>query len=204
MRTADIDWQVLRGVSLVWAATLVLCACLVGASHYFFNRMERAYFNQKDQLVTIRAKYRALDDSRRVMERYLPKFRRFEERGIVGPERRLDWIETVRRAAEQTRLPSFRYQITAQAPHDLHSVSPTGVYRAYASEMQVELGLLHEGDLLSLLADLETRTTGLFRVGECRIKRARATLGRDPTRSNLSATCGIDWLTIRQHSEAAT
>jgi hypothetical protein len=166
--------------------------------------MERAYLEQKKQLVAVRGQYRALDDSRRALELYLPQYRMFEDRGIVGPERRLDWIETVRRAAQETKLPSFRYQIFAQEPYFVDFLVQTGAYRAYASEMQVDLGLLHEGDLLSMLADLEARATGLFRVGKCRIRRIAKSIGRDPTRSNLIASCGIDWLTIRQDAEAAT
>ena len=204
MQIRNIDWRVLRGASVLSAVTLIVCVCLVSASQYFYSRMERAYFDQKKQLVAVRSQYRALDDSRRDLELYLPQYRLLEESGIVGPERRLDWIETVRGVARQTRLPSFRYQISAQEPYDVDVREHAGAYRAYASEMQVELGLLHEVDLLSVLAELEARATGLFRVEECRIRRTAKSIGRDPTRSNLIASCGIDWLTVRQDAEEAT
>jgi hypothetical protein len=63
--------------------------------------------------------------------------------------------------------------------------------------MKLEMPLLHENDLLGLIADLSSRVQALISVKTCKIERIPAT----PNQSNaatLKASCEIDWITLQE------
>ncbi len=63
--------------------------------------------------------------------------------------------------------------------------------------MKLNLDMLHEGDLLSLLDGLHEQTAP-FIVRDCEIKRPiGAVVNSKVLTSNLKAVCEIDWLTLR-------
>ncbi len=65
------------------------------------------------------------------------------------------------------------------------------------STMQLNLDMLHEGDLLNLLNGLKAQTAP-FIVRECEMKRpVGAKINATNVVANLSAACEIDWLTLR-------
>ena len=73
----------------------------------------------------------------------------------------------------------------------------SGSFRVFATEMSLDLGLLHEEDLPSLLSRIRQDARGLHRVASCTISRSGPSFGLDPTQANLKAKCVLDWLTVR-------
>jgi hypothetical protein len=63
--------------------------------------------------------------------------------------------------------------------------------------MRLDFGLLHEGDLLRLLAGLREEVAGLFGVNGCRLTRRGDTLDAAPGASNLEALCVLNFITLR-------
>ena len=132
-----------------------------------------------------------------MLETYLPQYRALEEEGIVGTEQRLNWLETLRVATREIKLPALRYEITSQQEYLADFSLNTGVFKVYESTMNLELGLLHEEDLTALLEKLERQGKGFFNVVKCNVARSQPEFRRDPARPNLTASCGLSWLTIR-------
>ena len=63
--------------------------------------------------------------------------------------------------------------------------------------MKLNLDMLHEGDLLTLLDGLQEQTTP-FIVRDCEITRPIGTeINTKNIVANLKAVCEIDWLTLR-------
>jgi hypothetical protein len=118
-------------------------------------------------------------------------FRQLEARRIVGPEQRLDWIELVDAIREQNRLFDINYEISAQKGDG----APLGDFSFKQSEMRFQLPLLHEGDLLGFLTQLQARAPALIHVRQCELTRAD---GRQPGDPNLDARCRVEWTTIAQ------
>ena len=63
--------------------------------------------------------------------------------------------------------------------------------------MKLDLPLLHEDDLLGLLADLSAQAQALVSVKSCKIERSPAD-PQHPTAS-LKAHCEIDWITLQEN-----
>lgn len=124
-------------------------------------------------------------------------FEKLQSRGIIGEERRLDWIELLKRIHEQRRLAELEYELAPQHPLD---VNPGTELAYYASTMKLQAKLLHEEDLLRLLADLRSQAQALILVKNCKLNRLAANSDHAGSQTNLQADCEIDWVTV--HSTA--
>jgi hypothetical protein len=63
--------------------------------------------------------------------------------------------------------------------------------------MKLDMLLLHEHDLLGLLADLQAQTAALVAVRHCTLERLSAVPEIRPT-AHLRAQCEIDWITLQE------
>ncbi|WP_291989228.1 hypothetical protein [Candidatus Accumulibacter sp. ACC007] len=122
-------------------------------------------------------------------------FNTLRERGIIGNEQRLDWVELLKDIRDKHRLIDLRYEI---APQRMLDGQAGNDFVVFASSMRLELKLLHEEDLTRLLDDLQRQAKALIRVKSCRIERLPVTGDeRGGGRANLMADCEIEWLTLR-------
>lgn len=204
MKWADIDWRILRGALIALVVAVGVSAGLIAGTYQFRENMQADKQLRNQLLISARDRYQKLDEELRVLETYLPQYEALAEEGIVGPEHRLNWLESLRQAAEQIKLPSLRYQITAQTGFDPEADLSTGVFGIYSSTMELDLGLLHEEDLPALLSALDRLGHGFFRVEECALVRSQREFQRDPARANITARCSLNWLTIRPPGEVET
>lgn len=200
MKLDQVDWSVLRNALILLTISLAISAGLLGSSFYFWEKMNRMYQRERSALFNMRTQYQNIDEEDKIIERYLPIYRELESKGIMGNERRLDWIDTLRQASHRVELPALRYLIDSQSVYQPEFLVPTGGFQIYASNMQLDLGLLHEGDLNALLADLDANATGLYTVASCDLRRMhnQAEFVKRADATNLKADCGLRWLTIKQ------
>ncbi len=201
MKLAEIDWSVLRGALILLVVALLVSGGLFYGSSYVHDQVERENRSEQLNLTRVRSEYQTIDDEQRIIETYLPQYRTLEERGIIGSERRLDWVETLRAAAAKIRLPSLRYELFPQGEYRAEFPLPQGAYKVYESTMRLDLGLLHEGDLVALLAELNRNSEGLFTVSSCSIRRNGEQVRFEPNVPNISASCELRWLTVRGADE---
>lgn len=126
-------------------------------------------------------------------------FNQLQERGIIGEEQRLEWVELLKDIRDQRRLIDLRYDISPQRALDS---GPASDFAFYGSAMKIELKLLHEEDLTRLLGDLQSQARALIRVNSCHVERLPPTAHeRGEGWANLSADCEIEWLTVRDVSK---
>jgi len=64
--------------------------------------------------------------------------------------------------------------------------------------MKLDFPMLHEGDMLSLIAGLHSHQTTPFMVRDCTIKRQNKVVNLKILTSNQTANCEIDWVTLRE------
>lgn len=200
MRFDQIDWAVLRNALILMGISLVISVGLLGSSFHFWENMDRMYKLERSALFGVRAQFQNIDEEEKIIEQYLPLYRDLQSKGIVGQERRLDWIDTLRQASQQVELPTLRYVIDSQSIYQPEFLVPDGSFQIYSSDMRLDLGLLHEGDLGTLFAELDANATGLFTVFECDLSRnhRQREFVKRADATNLNAKCGLRWLTIKQ------
>lgn len=137
---------------------------------------------------------RIAEEEKEVKEK-LEVYQRLKELGILGEERRLEWADSMTRIRAGLELPDLRYRVERQRPLVSIPGKPAPV-EFYASTMRVELALLHEGDLLSFLADLRASGNAYYSVRSCSLARTGAPAASSGLAPRLRAECEIDLITI--------
>lgn len=128
----------------------------------------------------------------------LALFGELRQRGVIGEEQRLDWIELLNALRRKHGI-TLQYELAPQ--RELES-RPASAFSFYASAMQLQLGLLHEEDLLRVLDDLRRQARALVLLRHCKLGRLHEA-DDEPNRplgAQLQADCRIDWVTLRERS----
>lgn len=136
---------------------------------------------------------RQVSDEEQEVKQRSAQFQLLLGRGIIGEERRLDWIELLREIRERHRLFEIDYEI---APQQKLGDDAAGGYEFRTSTMKVQVPLLHEEDLLRLIADLQVEAPALLVPRQCRLDRRPPSSAPSARQANLEATCTLQWITI--------
>jgi len=197
MNLDDIDWTILRVALITFFMCLLGSSAVIGGSWYFKQEMLKNYKRSQAQFQGISRQYLAIDEEERLIKKYNPLFLTLFDRGVLGEEHRLDWIETIRATGESIKLPALRYKINSQNIYTPEYTLNTGNYLVYSSEMVLNLDLLHEGDIFRVLRDLDNKALGSYSVSGCKFLRISDEVKEDHTKANMSADCNLQWFTIK-------
>ena len=122
-------------------------------------------------------------------------------RGILGKERRLDWVEQIKRIRATRRIDDVQYELSPQQPADvtlLPEGATAGGHEFMASTMRFRMRMLHEEDLLHFLSDLKKSVQAILLVRDCSVERSARDNGKPAPRAYLTAECVVDWVTLRK------
>lgn len=197
MKFAEIDWSILRAAVILLLVSLLIAGAALNASYQFWNEKATVLKRANSALSSARGQYHALDDEEDIIATYLPRYASLEEEGIIGRERRLDWIDVLRETARSVQIARLKYTIDAQRVFDEGWKLAVADYEVYSSDVRLTLGLLHEGDLVRFLTQLRENAPGLFGVTDCEMQRAGEALSDQPRTANVRATCVLKFITIR-------
>lgn len=200
MDTADpgpaITLKTLGPSIMLLLLTLLATAAIVGAIRHYGQMAQLIQRQALAQQAESRNRLARAQDDEREIRAKITRYQELVAQGRTAPERRLDWVETLRHIKESRRLLGLDYEISPQRPLD-PKIPTTGGHDFLASPMQLEMLLLHENDLLGLLADLSAQTQALVSVRQCRIERLPRNAAQ-PNAAMLKAGCTIDWITLRE------
>lgn len=201
MSMPTVEWRGLRVPGAFAAVALLLLIGVVYVGSGWLADRERAWDRARGNLARAASQYRSASDDTAVYDQYAARFRELEDSGMVGGERRLAWIEALQAANRDLKLPTLRYKI---APRETVSANVGSDHLTlYRSTMTLEIGALHEGDVLALLRSLADERAGIMETESCRLRRARepGSLSVDPRVANLDASCRVHWYTLAIQSE---
>ncbi len=200
MRARDLPWRELSGPAVALAAAVVLVAATGYVAQEWLDRREQAFRDARQALAQAASQYRNASDDQAVYAQYATRFREIRERGWIGREQRLSWIEALQTINRELDLAKLRYDIARQKRLDLGAAGSTPAGLAlYGTPMEVTMEALHEGDVLTLLDRLRGQGKGLMALRGCRLELAR-TDGRirmAAEAANIAATCTLHWYSLR-------
>ncbi len=153
----------------------------------------------KAEYADMQGKLARVQDEEKELREKIIKYKVLQARGVIGEERRLEWVETLRAIKENRRLIDFQYELSPQIALDpLVAPGVAPGFEFMNSPMKAQIQLLHEDDLLKLVSDIDTRAHAFTRVRRCAIQRISGVtreLGPSP---QLRADCELDWVTVRE------
>jgi len=200
MQPDSIDWRLLRNSALVLVIALGISGALVYGGLDAAEHARLIHKGEKNRFQAARARYLTLDDEARIIQEFAPRFAEFVDAGLIGEERRLSWVETLRTVARGLKVPALRYEISSQEKVTPEYPIPPGSFGVYGTQMRLRMGLLHGADLPAVFLALSEAAKGLFTVSGCSITRPYAESMRDinPSEPNLTVDCRLTWLVTKR------
>ena len=183
-----------------WNLLLFFSTLLLGAGMLYYSRIvlldaQKIHKQATGKRAEVQGK---LANARNEEQELLEKYSRYEgivKNGYIGSERRLDWIEQIRKIKNTRKLLDVIYELDPQTVLDGTNASG---FDFMVSNMHLQLQLLHEEDLLNFLADLRDGMRAYTSVKSCNVTR----LTRAASSVQLAADCSIDWVTLRERPPA--
>lgn len=191
-----------RGNTLSGPALLTLGLILVSAAMLWLaNHARQSAINEHmraaQEAREASSRYQRTANDEAVIRRTIERFDNLRKRGIIGPEKRLDWADHLRAIRDQHRLAQLDFEL---APLRVAGpLSTPGDYVLNVSRMQIRAGLLHEGDFFDLIGALRQPADAIIAPRRCALAPSSE---RTTQNINLRAECTVDWLTIAATSEA--
>lgn len=201
MKLTQQDWKRLQPPLLGMGIALVLVGLLAFYAEDYKSQQAAALLIKQAEFNQAQQKYRLSGQERETIVQYLPIYQDLISKGFVGEEQRIEWIEQLRQVHLQHKLFSIGYAIGEQekiSPAYLPNMSSFSLHR---STMKLDMDLLHEEDLLTLLNGLKQQTAP-FIIRECEINRPIGSkINANLLTNNAKARCEIDWITLREPSK---
>lgn len=197
MKLTPQDWKALQLPLIVLVIVSVSMLALATFAYYQETKSQEALAAQESLLNQARQRYQSSGQEKEMIVQYLPVYQRLIAEGFIGEERRIEWVDNLRLIHQDNKLFGINYSIGAQESYKPAFNLNLGNLSMYRSLMKLELAMLHEGDLVTLVDELKARRVTPFILRQCEIvKRPNATF--DQFSPNLQATCELDWLTVRE------
>lgn len=155
------------------------------------------------QRTEVQGKLARANEEEREIKENLQQYQALAARGVIGEEKRLDWVDTITAIKNERRIFNINYSLEPQRPFESSGVTRgSGGVEFVSSRLRLDLQLLHEDDLLNFFDDLTKRSKAQVLARNCRVSRlARpergiAALALAP---RLQATCLFEMITIHHH-----
>lgn len=179
-------------------ASMLMAAIGVGLVVYAQEKYQRAHRAQ----IEAAAEHRRINDKLKQVRNEESEiheksmhFTALQERGVIGEEQRLDWVEQLKEIRDTRHLQDMTYEISPRRRLDADGAADPVFY---ASAMHLRFKALHEEDLTRLLNDLRQHARAHIRVRACTLSRLPSDAGQAPGMARLLVDCQMDWITVRQ------
>jgi len=188
--------------------TLLLCITipslfLISAYHW-----KRTSYENKNivssELKQLRHKYYTALNQKLLLDKYENQYEAFISLGVIGDENRLNWVDVLGNLTKKDKVPYLKYKINERQIISSQTLlqSFPGI-TLYKSTMIMNMQILHEGDLYSVLNSLDAEAKGLFDIQSCSIQRNPTeieSLIESDTDKNFSVNCILNWYTLGKQS----
>ena len=149
-------------------------------------------------------RYYTAINQKKLLEKFEESYNKLKATGIVGEEQRLNWVDTIEKITADNKIPYLKYKIEKRQTVNSGQLSQKfpGI-ELYKSPMSLEMQLLHEGDLYTVINNLHQKAKGLFDISSCAIIRNATSvesLVDSQTDRNFSAKCDLNWYTMQKKS----
>ena len=194
---SKIDWRYLQQAIIIFILAVIVAVLMALAADRYRATQKSEYEQSLATLQSTYREYNKLVNDIDLLEQYRTLFIDYKSTGLVGDERRLSWIESLKRTNAKVRLPLMKYQLLPQEEFGRPGLTVKKGVDLSSAPMMLNMDLLHEEDILTVFETLRLSIENLFTVDSCKLTRKGAVGGSlDTQKANLSATCVIRWLTI--------
>lgn len=153
------DFPTIRKASMTLAICLTIAALMIFSSRYYLHQQEQNRQLAQLELTQAHEKYSEATTERNNIRDYRQQYLRLVELGFVGEEKRLDLIELIRTTQETSRLMPITYTLAPQQTVEIDPSIFTSELTLHASKLVLNMGILHELDIFTLMKSLRSQFT---------------------------------------------
>jgi len=192
-----IDWRYLQQ-PLIFLGLSIILGVALGLVGFQYEKVQvEKYQKAMTTLRTTHKLYSNIVKDINLLDQYRNLYSGYKSSGLIGEERRLSWIESLVTTNEVLKLPTLTYNLLPQEKFIRPGLKVNRGVELNSSPMDLNMGLLHEEDLLALLEGLRLSIKNLFTVESCSLTRSGKINNSLNTKdTNILATCTIRWVTI--------
>ena len=199
-----LNQSVLRKLALPAAAAAVLIGLGIAAlsiTDRAATQAKREYDAARTERSGVQSRLARATDEERDIRARLVDYQALRERGVLGEERRLDWVETIKQIKADRRLYDVKYTIEPRRMADYAGFKAAPGVDVMVSRMRLQSDLLHEGDLVGLLTELKRRLAPVVVIRACNLARVAGRGLGAGAGARLTADCTVDLVTLRDAQE---
>ena len=192
MQAADeltLDFKRLQKSAIVAAVALLAgIAALLVARH--MHSTELAYAQQLDQ--QLRSTRETISRERAIsgaIDTYQADFVELVGLGYFREDHKLNWLESVRRIGDRMQLASIQYDLGQRRQLSDEEAPHHTALRIYITPVDLRLGLLHEGDIVTIIEQFTDAGLGLFKIEKCEMARVMDSLPINTDEALINAHC---------------
>jgi cell division protein FtsB len=201
-------------INLLVVVTLGLTAFLLV---YQGNRYQQQLKALNQQKLQEQQRLAESEQERSTITRLLPLLNDLKARNIFGEEKRLEWVETLRKIEKRWPGMNIKYEISPQkiippptklglqaTPLSIEGVllpsgAPAKNFAVFSTSMVLTLQLLHEGDAFAVFDELNAANLGFFKLARCTFTRQANATDNTPTDKMgepVLADCELTWISM--------
>ena len=187
-------------------ATFLICVAIATiffvVSQSWWQTSYDNKINAEADLNEAKERYYTAINQKQLLKEFEEKYEQLISTGIVGDEQRLNWVDTIEKITTLNKIPYLKYKIDKRQVFNSNVISQNypGI-DLLKSTMTLEMQLLHEGDLYTIINNLHDKAKGLFDIKSCAIIRNVTeieSLVDSQTDKNFSAKCELNWYTMQK------
>jgi len=155
----------------------VLSAGSLIASGYYLEEARTTQDATRTTAWLLRSESESREEEREIRDD-LVYYEQMRQRGVVGEQSRLDWIESIARIKNDRKLFEIRYNFDAQRPLDYPGLIPTSAADFVVSKVETRHAAAARRGSTEFLADLQAGIKAHVSVRSCvvsRVERRRGT-----------------------------
>ncbi len=196
MNFKSIDFSIIKIAVLFFIISLIAAVLCANAIDMMVDESEDELFSITQSLNLNRDKLNKRLDAISLDNKIHHKYSDLYGFSYAKPDK-LRWLEQVKLQAEFLNIPSMAYNIKARQLSEQFSSTLTGDFVVYMTEIDLQLGLLHEPQLLQLFDRLKQAELGVFSVENCLMAlNGDITNEFKPAKANITGQCLIQWYEI--------
>lgn len=163
---------------------------------------EQSLVNAKAMLQQQQTMNSEADQAASILRDYLTAYRSLQERKVIAPPDRLQWLETLQTNVDENLIPRISFVLSPTAPATIeNTIYLHETIGVKVTPMRVEFVLLHEGDMLRFLNDMHAHAKGMFSTEACELKRSEEHTVNDDvsqlhSQINYKGYCELTWYSL--------
>lgn len=192
-------WRILWKAELLLVISIFVAVILVVGGQMYSLDVAKQVKEMEKKINFLKNKKRLQLENIRLMGEFKPTYEKFSAKGVFNQEPRMQWLENVLAIGDELKFTEpIKYSLKIRSDYNPPFPVRTGSFKLYYSRMELDMNLLHEGDLLNFFRLLEARAPGIFDVKNCLLERIANSnlIEGNKLATTLSAKCDLDWYTM--------